>query len=76
MPGYSTLDLGRVTHGSGCGVPLKHHLGRGFGPGSFSPALPGKGLSHWISKMCQPDFFEPETQRAFYRDYARASKWE
>lgn len=44
MPGYSTPDLGRVTHGSGCGVPLKHHLGRGFGPGSFSPALPGKGL--------------------------------
>ena len=22
MPGYSTLDLGRVTHGSGHGVPL------------------------------------------------------
>ena len=22
MPGYSTLDLGRVTHGSGRGVPL------------------------------------------------------
>ena len=43
MPGYSTPDLGRVTHGSGHGVPLKHHLGRGFGPGSFSPALPGKG---------------------------------
>lgn len=33
-------------------------------------------LSHWISKMCQADPFEPETQRAFYRDYARASKWE
>jgi len=27
MPGYSTLDLGRVTHGSGRGVPLGHLAG-------------------------------------------------
>jgi hypothetical protein len=31
-------------------------------------------IAHWAVKMTQPDFFEPETQRQFHRDYARAGR--
>lgn len=42
----------------------------------FGFACPSVGAVHayWAQRMTQPDFFEPETQAAFWRDYNRAGK--
>jgi hypothetical protein len=31
-------------------------------------------IAYWAQRMTQPDFFEPETQRQFHRDYQRAGR--
>lgn len=42
----------------------------------FGFAYPSVGqvIAHWAQRMTQPDFFEPETQRKFHRDYQRAGR--
>lgn len=42
----------------------------------FGFAYPSVGTvwAYWALKMTQPDFFEPETQREFHRDYSRAGR--
>lgn len=34
----------------------------------------GHVFAFWAERMCQPDFFEPETQGAFWRDMNRAGR--
>lgn len=43
---------------------------------AFGFVYPSVGAvwAHWAAKMLQADFFEPETQRDFYRDYGRAGQ--
>ena len=31
-------------------------------------------IAYWAQRMTQPDFFDPETQREFHRDYQRAGR--
>ena len=42
----------------------------------FGFAYPSVGqvIAYWAEKMVSPDFFEPETQRQFHRDYTRAGR--
>jgi hypothetical protein len=42
----------------------------------FAWAYPGVAevLAYWAGRMTQPDFFEPETQAAFWRDHSRAGR--
>jgi len=42
----------------------------------FGFAYPSVGevIAYWANRMLQDDFFEPETQREFHRDYARAGR--
>lgn len=42
----------------------------------FGFAYPSVGnvYAYWAQRMTQADFFEPETQSAFWRDYNRAGK--
>lgn len=42
----------------------------------FGFAYPSVGvvIAYWAQRMTQPDFFEPDTQREFHRDYQRAGR--